>query len=105
LRGYGALANIAVGSIVWALSYVLPYRFNFSIGLNTCLQKTADPGDLSQSTAVGYTINHISAVVIPVIGGTFWLINWRLPFIIGACPLSSAPALRSGRFSVLYTKD
>jgi hypothetical protein len=85
LRGYGALANIAVGSIVWALSYVLPYRFNFSIGLNTCLQKTADPGDLSQSTAVGYTINHISAVVIPVIGGTFWLINWRLPFIIGAC--------------------
>jgi Kef-type K+ transport system membrane component KefB len=59
--------------------------FNFAIGLNTYLQKTADPGDLSQSTAVGFTINHISAVVIPLIGGTLWLINWRLPFIIGAC--------------------
>ena len=59
--------------------------FNFSIGLNTYLQKTADPEDLSQSTAVGFTINHISAIVIPLIGGSLWLLNWRLPFIIGAC--------------------
>jgi predicted MFS family arabinose efflux permease len=58
--------------------------FNFAIGLNTYLQKTADTEDLAQSTAVGFTINHISAVVIPLIGGSLWLLNWRLPFIIGA---------------------
>jgi hypothetical protein len=47
--------------------------------------QTFHPGDLSQSTAVGFTINHISAVVIPLIGGSLWLLNWQLPFIIGAC--------------------
>jgi MFS family permease len=34
--------------------------------------------------AVGFTINHISAVVIPVIGGALWMLNWRIPFIAGA---------------------
>lgn len=29
LRGYGALTNIAVGSVVWGLSFVLSYRMNF----------------------------------------------------------------------------
>jgi len=80
--GYAFIENVWVAVILYVLDSIF---FNFSIGLNTYLQKMADPGDLSQSTAVGYTINHISAVVIPVIGGTLWLFNWRLPFIIGAC--------------------
>jgi hypothetical protein len=80
--GYAFIENVWVTTILYVLDSIF---FNFSIGLSTYLQKTADPGDLSQSTAVGYTINHISAVVIPLIGGTLWLINWRLPFIIGAC--------------------
>jgi MFS family permease len=58
---------------------------NFSIGLNTYLQKTADKQDLGSLTAVGFTINHLSAVVIPLFGGFMWILNWRLPFIIGAC--------------------
>jgi hypothetical protein len=33
---------------------------------------------------VGYTINHISAVIIPLIGVSLWLPSWRLPFVIGA---------------------
>jgi hypothetical protein len=57
--------------------------FNFAIGLNTYLQKTADPVDLGSLTAVGFTINHISAVIIPIFGGAMWMLNWRLPFIIG----------------------
>jgi hypothetical protein len=80
--GYALIENVWVVIILYVLDSIF---FNFAIGLNTYLQKTADPGDLSQSTAVGYTINHISAVVIPLIGGTLWLISWRLPFIIGAC--------------------
>lgn len=80
--GYAFIENVWVAIILYVLDSIF---FNFAIGLNTYLQKTADPGDLSQSTAVGFTINHISAVVIPLIGGTLWLINWRLPFMIGAC--------------------
>jgi hypothetical protein len=59
--------------------------FNFAIGLNTYLQKIADTQDLGSQTAVGFTINHISAVVIPLFGGAMWMLNWQLPFIIGAC--------------------
>nr|HPH16997.1 hypothetical protein [Bacteroidales bacterium] len=72
---------------VWIVAglYVLDSLFfNFSIGINTYLQKIASPRDIAPSTAVGFTINHISAVVIPLIGGTLWMINPILPFIIGA---------------------
>ncbi|GAA4832977.1 MFS transporter [Algivirga pacifica] len=57
--------------------------FNFSIGIKTYFQKHADPKDIAPSMAVGFTINHIAAVVIPVIGGAFWLVNWQLPFFAG----------------------
>jgi predicted MFS family arabinose efflux permease len=80
--GYAFIENAWVAIILYVIDNIF---FNFSIGLNTYLQKTADAGDLAQSTAVGYTINHISAVVIPLIGGSLWLLNWQLPFIIGAC--------------------
>ena len=79
--GYAFIENPWVAVILYVLDSVF---FNFSIGLNTYLQKTADTSDLSQSTAVGFTINHISAIIIPLIGGSLWLLNWRLPFLIGA---------------------
>jgi hypothetical protein len=79
--GYAFIENVWVAITLYVLDSIF---FNFAIGLSTYLQKTADPRDLSQSTAVGFTINHISAVVIPIIGGSLWLLNWRLPFIIGA---------------------
>lgn len=80
--GYAMIENVWAAVALYVLDSIF---FNFSIGLNTYLQKTADAGDLAQSTAVGFTINHISAVVIPLIGGSLWLLNWKLPFIIGAC--------------------
>ncbi|SEM37391.1 hypothetical protein SAMN04489760_11243 [Syntrophus gentianae] len=80
--GYAFIENAWVAVILYVLDSIF---FNFAIGLNTYLQKTADPGDLAQSTAIGFTINHISAVVIPLVGGSLWLLNWKLPFLIGAC--------------------
>ncbi len=34
--------------------------------------------------AVGFTINHIAAVVLPAVGGLLWMIDYRIPFIMGA---------------------
>ncbi len=34
--------------------------------------------------AVGFTINHIAAVIIPVIGGLSWMIDYRITFVAGA---------------------
>ncbi len=58
--------------------------FSASMAINTYFQKTGDREDIAPSMAVGFTINHISAVVIPVIGGALWMLNWRIPFIAGA---------------------
>jgi hypothetical protein len=78
--GYAFIDNVWIVVGLFILDSIF---FNFAIGLNTYLQKTADPGDLGPSTAVGFTINHISAVIIPVFGGALWMLNWKLPFLVG----------------------
>ena len=78
--GYAFINNVWIVVGLYLMDSIF---FNFSIGLNTYLQKTADPEDLGSSTAVGFTINHISAVIIPLFGGVLWMLNWRLPFFIG----------------------
>lgn len=64
--------------------YVIDHLFfPFSIGIKTWFQKTADPEDIGSSVAVGFAINHIAAVVLPIVGGALWMIDYRIPFIIG----------------------
>lgn len=71
--------------IIAGVLYVLDHLFfPFSIGIKTYFQKHADPRDIGSSMAVGFTINHISAVVIPVLGGFLWMVDWRIPFVLGA---------------------
>ena len=58
--------------------------FNFSIGISTYFQKIAEPEDIAPSAAVGFTINHIAAVALPVLGGYLWMIDYKIPFLGGA---------------------
>jgi len=44
----------------------------------------ADPRDIAPSMAVGFTINHIAAVVLPALGGVLWMVDYRIPFVAGA---------------------
>jgi len=68
-----------------ALLYVVDHIFfNFHIGINTYLQKIADPEDIAPSASVGFAINHITAVTVPLLGGYFWLVDYRIPYIAGA---------------------
>jgi hypothetical protein len=68
-----------------AVLYVIDHIvFNFSIAIRTYFQKVGDPRDIAPSMAVGFTINHIAAVVIPAIGGIIWMIDYKIPFLIGA---------------------
>lgn len=57
------------------------------MAIKTYFQKIGDPKDIAPSMAVGFTINHIAAVIVPVIGGSLWLIDYRIPFV-GAAVLS-----------------
>ncbi len=65
--------------------YILDHIFfNFAIAINTFFQKVGDPADVAPTMAVGFTINHIAAVFLPAVGGYFWVIDYRIPFIAGA---------------------
>lgn len=70
--------------ILVAVLYVVEQLFtNFSMAIRTFFQKIADPRDFAPSVAVGQTINHISAVILPIAGGMLWMIDYRIPFWIG----------------------
>ena len=71
--------------LVVALLYIIDHIFfNFAIAIRTFFQKIASPEDIAPSMAVGFTINHIAAVVLPVIGGLLWVVDYRIPFLAGA---------------------
>ena len=77
-------AFIDIKGVIVAM-YILDHiLFNFSIAIRTYFQKVADPKDIAPSMAVGFTINHIAAVVMPVIGGALWMVDYRIPFVVGA---------------------
>ena len=80
------LAYAAVDSkMVVAVLYILDHIFfNFAMAIRTFFQKIGDPPDIAPSMAMGFTINHIGAVVFPVMGGLLWMIDYRIPFITGA---------------------
>ena len=58
--------------------------YNLDVSVRTYFQKVADPADIASSMSVGFTINHIAAVFLPALGGFFWMIDYRIPFIAGS---------------------
>lgn len=65
--------------------YILDHIFfNFAIAIRTFFQKIGDPADIAPSMAVGFTINHIAAVILPAAGGLLWMVDYRVPFVFGA---------------------
>jgi hypothetical protein len=89
---YGCLVFVFLGyafvdsRLIVAVLYILDHIFfGFSMAIRTYFQKVADPRDIAPSMAVGFTINHIAAVVLPALGGMLWMLDYRIPFIAGAC--------------------
>ena len=66
------------------LLYILDHiSFNGSMAIRTYFQKIAEPRDISASTAVSFTINHIAAVILPAVGGYLWILDYKIPFLVG----------------------
>lgn len=88
---YGVLVLVFVGyasvetKFLAGCLYIADHIFyNFAIGIKTFFQKIGNASDIAPTMAVGFTINHIAAVILPVIGGALWLIDYRIPFWAGA---------------------
>ena len=71
--------------LIVAFLYILDHIFfNFAIAIKTYFQKIGDPRDIAPSMAVGFTASHIAAIVIPALGGLLWIVDYRIPFVMGA---------------------
>ncbi len=76
---------VTESKLIVAFLYILDHIFfNFSIAIRTYFQKVGDPRDIAPTMAVGFTINHIAAIFLPAVGGIFWMIDYRIPFVGGA---------------------
>lgn len=84
--GY-ALATKGLLPIGWAIAaklFILDgVFFTATIAQRTYFQKIASPEDVAPTAGVAFTINHIAAVVIPVVFGLIWLRDPSIVFVIG----------------------
>ncbi|MEH6526686.1 MAG: MFS transporter [Sneathiella sp.] len=78
---YAFVQNATMAAGLYVLDHLF---FAFAIGIKSYFQKIADPKDMAATAGVSFTINHIAAVVIPVLFGLLWLISPASVFLAGA---------------------
>ncbi len=79
--GYAFVENANMAAALYVIDHLF---FAFAIGIKSYFQKIADPRDMAATASVSFTINHIAAVVIPVIFGILWLTSPASVFLAGA---------------------
>lgn len=92
--GYAFLGNVKLLYAVFILDQLL---LGFEVAITTHLDKICDPQDISASLAMGGTINHITAVLVPIIGGFLWkAVSPAATFLAGLvlCLISLVQAYR-----------
>jgi len=78
---YAFVNNAGLAAGLFILDHFL---FALAIAMRTYFQKIADPADIAATAGVGFTINHIAAVVLPAILGFVWLVSPAAVFLVGA---------------------
>ena len=78
---YAFVEDATLAAILYVIDHVF---FAMAIALKTYFQKIADPADIASTAGVSFTINHIAAVVLPVVLGYVWLVSPSAVFLTGA---------------------
>ncbi len=72
---------------IWLLyAFYLGYQFLFlfSVGTTTYLKKIARREDVAPSLAMGVSLAHLTAIVVPIIGAALWSrLGYQFPFMFG----------------------
>lgn len=81
--GYATIDSVLV---LIALFIVDNLSFGFNLAINSYFQKVAIiPQDITPNLSLGQSINHVAAVVIPILGGWMWeMFDPATPFLLGA---------------------
>ncbi|MCX6030989.1 MAG: MFS transporter [Chloroflexi bacterium] len=90
--GYAFIAYLPVLFLLFVLDNVL---FGFNLALTTYFQKiAATPEEITSNLSAEQAINHIAAILIPILGGAAWeLFGPRAPFLVGVVIVLIALAL------------
>ena len=80
--GYAYVHALPVLFVLYVIDNVL---FGGNMAMTTYLQKIAvSPEELTTNLAVQTAINHVSAVIIPLVGGAIWaMFGSQAPFLVG----------------------
>ena len=78
---YAWVQHPEIAAALYVIDHLL---FAMAIAIKTYFQKIADGKDIASTMSVSFTINHIAAVVIPVLLGLLWLYSPQAVFYIGA---------------------
>ena len=79
--GYALVESAMIAVVLYVLDHLF---FAMAIAQKTYFQKIANPADIASTAGVSFTINHIAAVVIPVLFGSLWIFSPSLVFYAGA---------------------
>jgi MFS family permease len=91
LGGYALMNNVLFACLFYVI-YALIAPFS-AIGAATYLRKIAVPRDIAPSLAMGVTLLHATAIVVPVAAGMILnYVGYRVPFFIG-CGFACIAAL------------
>ncbi len=79
--------GFALSRNVWLLyGFYLGYQFLFlfSVGTTTYLKKIARREDIAPSLAMGVSLAHVTAIIVPVLGSALWSrLGYQFPFLFG----------------------
>ncbi len=81
---FASYAVVNDATLAAGLFIIDHFFFALAIAIDTYFQKIADPADIASNAAVSFTINHIAAVVVPVVLGAVWLYSPSSVFLVGA---------------------
>ena len=78
--GYAFVKDAWLISILYVLDHLF---FALAIAQKSYLQKIADPREISSTSSVSFSINHIAAVFLPALLGVIWINSTEAVFITG----------------------
>ena len=78
---YALVEHAGLAAILYVIDHLF---FALAIAIDTYFQKIADRADIASSAGVSLTINHIAAVLLPVVMGMIWLISPPAVFLTGS---------------------
>ncbi|MBT3046221.1 MAG: MFS transporter [Candidatus Thiodiazotropha sp. (ex Clathrolucina costata)] len=79
--GYALVETAWIAAVLYIIDHLF---FAMAIALKTYFQKIAATEDIASTAGVSFSINHIAAVIIPVLFGIVWLSSPALVFLAGA---------------------